>query len=578
MKKNITVNIQGCLYSIDEDAYELLKQYENSLHDYFSREDGGAEIVDDIESRIVELFNELVASGKAAIDIDDVQRIIKQIGNPQQMDDGNDSVHSNNNEEATIHSQDEGKNNVWQKIERLFIRKDRRFFRDPSDKKIFGVISGMAHYYGGDATIWRIIIVIVTTLIMLLPWHLSEMAFYLVVVYCFLGLIIPPANTPEDRLRMKGKTVTPQNLAEEVTEEGEQQHASQRSSDMSQSRGCLSSLGNVFIFLLKIVMFFFIGGTFLVVLSLFIALLTLLFFPSLSVFADNGIMFSWNDHPWVGTVGLVCLALLITLAILGIGQALASRRHPLSITTRVLLMVILLASLSGTVICGTVIISNLKEQTRLFDNIYQKQWEKSHMHNGVFIDDEDWTYLQSGSWKLLSHENCNNHYTGVGEYYTGNMDRRYLESQNDEGMQLYRVERTDSMLQPGTYSLTATVRSDGTGAYIYAIADGKIYKAEIPAEGKTGGSIWQKAHLEYTTFSNDSVLVGRRSLVKDMANANDGSGFGWSTVTINGIVTKGGCIKYGLTTVPSITKDQFIGTWFSADDFRLKQETAQGEK
>ena len=76
------------------------------------------------------------------------------------------------------------------------------------------------------------------------------------------------------------------------------------------------------------------------------------------------------------------------------------------------------------------------------------------MHNGVFIDDEDWTYLQSGSWKLLSHENCNNHYTGVGEYYTGNMDRRYLESQNDEGMQLYRVERTDSMLQPGTYSLT----------------------------------------------------------------------------------------------------------------------------
>lgn len=79
------------------------------------------------------------------------------------------------------------------------------------------------------------------------------MAFYLVVVYCFLGLIIPQANTPEERLRMKGKTVTPQNLAEEVTEEGEQQHASQRSSDMSQSRGCLSSLGNVFILLLKIV-------------------------------------------------------------------------------------------------------------------------------------------------------------------------------------------------------------------------------------------------------------------------------------------------------------------------------------
>ena len=84
--------------------------------------------------------------------------------------------------------------------------------------------------------------------------------------------------------------------------------------------------------------------------------------------------------------------------------------------------------------------------------------------------------------------------------------------------------------------------------------------------------------MEYTTFSNDSVLVGRRNLVKDIANANDGSGFGWSTVTINGIVTKSGCIRYGLTTVPSITKDQFIGTWFSADDFRLKQEKKKKKK
>lgn len=90
MKKNITINMQGRLYAIDEDAYELLKQYEDSLRGYFSSKEGGHEIVDDIEARIAELFDDVVASGKAAIDIADVQRIISRMGNPQQMDDSAD--------------------------------------------------------------------------------------------------------------------------------------------------------------------------------------------------------------------------------------------------------------------------------------------------------------------------------------------------------------------------------------------------------------------------------------------------------------------------------------------------------
>lgn len=563
--------MQGCIYSIDEDAYELLKHYEDSLRAYFSHEDGDSEIVDDIESRIVELFNEVVASGKAAIDIDDVQRIIKQIGNPQQMNDRNDSVHSDNYG-ATSSPHDDPSQNFLQKFEKIFIRKDRRFFRDPRDKKIFGVVSGIAHYYGGDATIWRIVVVLISALFLFLPWNLPEVAFYLLIIYCFLGLIIPQANTPEDRLQMYGKAVTPQNLAEEVTEEGEQQVSDKTNPGSNQANGCLSSLGNVFILFLKIVMFFSFGVATLVVFSLFIALLALLFVPSLTIFTDNGVMFSWSDHPWVGTVGLVSLALLITLAFLGIGQARSSHSHSMTSTTRVLFIILLLASLAGTVICATIIVSNIKEQVTKFDNISQRKWQKSHMHNGVFIDDEDWEYMQSGGWQLLDHENCNGHYTGIGEYYTGNPDRRYLESQNGGGMQLYRVERIDSLLQPGTYTLTATVRADGTGAYIYAKADGKTYKVEIPAEGNTGGSIWQKAQIESTSFKNDSMVVGHRSLIKDIADANEGSGYGWSTVTIKGIVTKNGHIKYGLTTVPSITKDQFIGTWFSADDFKLTQE------
>ena len=40
MKKVININFQGQVIAIEETAYELLKQYIESLKRYFSREDG----------------------------------------------------------------------------------------------------------------------------------------------------------------------------------------------------------------------------------------------------------------------------------------------------------------------------------------------------------------------------------------------------------------------------------------------------------------------------------------------------------------------------------------------------------
>ena len=47
MKKNITINLCGRLYQIDEDAYELLSQYIDALRNYFKKQEGGEEIADD---------------------------------------------------------------------------------------------------------------------------------------------------------------------------------------------------------------------------------------------------------------------------------------------------------------------------------------------------------------------------------------------------------------------------------------------------------------------------------------------------------------------------------------------------
>lgn len=80
MKKNITINLCGRLFQIDEDAYEMLQHYIESLHSSFGRQDGGEEIVDDIESRIAELFDELRQNGTEAITIEHVKEIITRTG------------------------------------------------------------------------------------------------------------------------------------------------------------------------------------------------------------------------------------------------------------------------------------------------------------------------------------------------------------------------------------------------------------------------------------------------------------------------------------------------------------------
>ena len=85
MKKNITINLCGRLFQIDEDAYDMLQNYIESLRSHFGRQTGGDEIVNDIEERVAELFDELKAKGTEAITIDHVKDIITRIGKPEEL-------------------------------------------------------------------------------------------------------------------------------------------------------------------------------------------------------------------------------------------------------------------------------------------------------------------------------------------------------------------------------------------------------------------------------------------------------------------------------------------------------------
>ena len=81
MKKTISININGVIFHIEEDGYDKLKNYLNSIQSYFSSFADSKEIFSDIESRIAERFlQKLKNENKQVISLEDVEELIGAMG------------------------------------------------------------------------------------------------------------------------------------------------------------------------------------------------------------------------------------------------------------------------------------------------------------------------------------------------------------------------------------------------------------------------------------------------------------------------------------------------------------------
>ncbi|NJL13700.1 MAG: hypothetical protein HC913_12315 [Microscillaceae bacterium] len=80
MKKNISINIQGLIFYIEEDCYEPLRAYLGDIHRYFAKYEDSREIIEDIEGRIAEIFCEKLSKQKQVITQADVEDLIAQMG------------------------------------------------------------------------------------------------------------------------------------------------------------------------------------------------------------------------------------------------------------------------------------------------------------------------------------------------------------------------------------------------------------------------------------------------------------------------------------------------------------------
>lgn len=173
MKKVININFQGRVVPIEETAYELLKQYIESLRRYFINEEGRDEIINDIESRIAELFSERLKKGITCITDEDVNVVIAGMGRPEDFE-AQETEPTTPSAQQKTYSQEESQSGYTYTTSSPG---RGRLYRNADDKILGGVCSGLANYLGIDPVIMRIIFVI---LIGALFW-----------VYILLWIIVP---------------------------------------------------------------------------------------------------------------------------------------------------------------------------------------------------------------------------------------------------------------------------------------------------------------------------------------------------------------------------------------------------
>lgn len=164
MKKVININFQGRVIPIEEAAYDILKQYVESLRSFFINEEGRDEIINDIEGRIAELFGEVLKKGSTCITEADVNAIIASMGRPEDFEDDEAKVKSQLGGNANSQQSSTANNNTsssgFNNSRGFTATTTGRFFRDENHKVIAGVCSGIANYFGIDPLVVRILFVI----------------------------------------------------------------------------------------------------------------------------------------------------------------------------------------------------------------------------------------------------------------------------------------------------------------------------------------------------------------------------------------------------------------------------------
>ncbi len=181
MQKVISINLNGNAYQVEETGYAALVAYLEGAQRQLKDNPDRAEIIADLEQAIAEKCRRFLNAHKSVVTDGEVDQIIREMG-PVDAEPG-----SSEQAGATGGAKAGGP-------KRLYLLREGAM--------LAGVCNGMAAYLHIDPTIVRIVFVLLAIL--------TKGVFFF--VYVVLAVVIPPANTPEERAAAYGETFNAQEL------------------------------------------------------------------------------------------------------------------------------------------------------------------------------------------------------------------------------------------------------------------------------------------------------------------------------------------------------------------------------
>jgi phage shock protein PspC (stress-responsive transcriptional regulator) len=209
MKKTLSINISGILFHIEEDGYDTLKNYLESINTHFSGYSDSKEIISDIENRIAEIFLSYLKNNNQVITAENVTRLIEKMGTiadfsalEEKQEAGEEEAPAADDFYKYV-TPPNSATGGYKKLMRL-----------ESKKILGGVCAGIAHYFAIDALWIRLIAILLLftgninfDLFDFNPFGWVQVNFgfgaIAVIAYIVLWVILPVSYTQEEDKEIK---------------------------------------------------------------------------------------------------------------------------------------------------------------------------------------------------------------------------------------------------------------------------------------------------------------------------------------------------------------------------------------
>lgn len=201
MDKTKNISLGGFSFLIEENAYTALSQYLAEVRQHLQHNSDRDEIIFDVEQRMAELLKDRTAN-REVIMHQDVLYLIEVLGKPEQY------VEDEETDKAT---------NAAPEASAQAFSANKPLYRDIDDRKIGGVLSGMAHYFNISPTMLRIAFAVCLILSFVVSYRwiflFNGVSWAIIILYILLWMIVPAAVTTAQKLEMQGAAVTLDSLA-----------------------------------------------------------------------------------------------------------------------------------------------------------------------------------------------------------------------------------------------------------------------------------------------------------------------------------------------------------------------------